>query len=226
MAKEIERAEESQKQFFQNASHELKTPLASIQGYAEAIRSGVSRDVDKAMDIIVGASKKMSSLVDEILLLSKMDSRMDVMETEILDLKELLYIVSWYLKERMEQKKIALYHHFPKERILVYGDERKLERAFSNVLSNAVRYAKTEIGIACELRENAVCVCIRDDGAGIDAKDMAHIFERFYKGRGGNFGIGLALTKEIIDRHKGHIRVQSEPGCTEFWVELPGGEEK
>ncbi len=226
MAKEIERAEESQKQFFQNASHELKTPLASIQGYAEAIRSGVSRDVDKAMDIIVSASKKMSSLVDEILLLSKMDSRMDVMETEILDLKELLYSVSWYLKERMEQKKIALYHHFPKERILVYGDERKLERAFSNVLSNAVRYAKTEIGIACELRENAVCVCIRDDGAGIDAKDMAHIFERFYKGRGGNFGIGLALTKEIIDRHKGHIRVQSEPGCTEFWVELPGGEEK
>ncbi len=221
MSKEVEQAQESRKQFFQNASHELKTPLMSILGYAEAIRSGVSVNPKNDFDIIIGASRKMSTLVDEILLLSKMDSNMNVLEPEILDLKELLYGASWCLQETPKYKHIRISHHFPPERILVFGDEQKLERAFSNILTNALRYARSEIQITCETGQDFVFVRIQDDGDGIDEKDIGHIFERFYKGRGGNFGIGLSITREIIHLHKGGIEAKSVPGCTIFSVKLP-----
>ncbi len=187
MAAKIQKNQESQKQFFQNASHELRTPLMAIQGYGEGLKSGVIKNVAQSAEIIIRHSQRMASLVDEILFLSKMDSGREEMAWEELDIKELLYELSWYMQDQSAQGGIDIQHAFPKERILVWGDERLLERAISNLLSNGKRYARESLLLEAETAEGWLRVSIIDDGEGIDTKDLPHIFERFYKGRGGQF---------------------------------------
>ena len=220
MSKMIDNAENSQKQFFQNASHELRTPLMSIQGYAEAIKSGVVKD-DKAVNIIIKESERMSNLVNEILFLSKMEMGESKINQEVLNVKELIYDFSWSIKGSTDKKNIKIEHQLMDEDIEIYGNEQRLERAFLNILSNAVRYAKEKIIISLESKDDNFIIKITDDGEGINQKDLPHIFERFYKGDGGNFGIGLSITKDLIKQHNGNISVLSEVGKTSFIVELP-----
>ncbi len=103
----------------------------------------------------------------------------------------------------------------------VYGDEKLLERAVMNILSNALRYAETKIGILCDHTKKRIIIKIADDGHGISQEDKPHIFERFYKGKGGNTGIGLAITAEVIKKMGGSIQVQSSGSLTEFTLTLP-----
>ncbi|MDO4711337.1 MAG: HAMP domain-containing sensor histidine kinase [Peptostreptococcaceae bacterium] len=220
MAKMLDRAEESQQQFFQNASHELRTPLMSIQGYAEGIHSGVIKDEIKACEIIIKESQKMSELVDEILFLSKMDHGSQ-QDRERLVLQDLLYDCSATIQSIAERKGIEIAHHLPSEKVFVSGDEKLLERAFSNLLSNALRYARSRIEIRCETDERSATVRILDDGPGITPEDLPHIFERFYKGRNGKFGIGLSITREIVKEHGGMISASCADGSTDFKIVLP-----
>lgn len=220
MSDMIDKAENSQKQFFQNASHELRTPLMSIQGYAEGIKSGVIKD-DKAIDIIIKESERMTSLVDEILFLSKMEIENKDINKDILDIKELLYYCSWSVKGSADKKNITIEHEFLSEYVEVNADESRLERAFLNILSNAIRYAKEKITLHCTLEHDFIVIKITDDGKGIEEKDLPHIFERFYKGVGGNFGIGLSITKDIINQHDGDISVISSEKGTSFIIKLP-----
>lgn len=217
----IEKAEESQKQFFQNASHELRTPLMSIQGYAEGIASGVMKNNEKSAGIIIKESQKMSSLVDEILFLSRMDMNASKKQFEEIDIKELLYSCSWSIKGMADQQGLQIVHEFTDERITVIGEETQLEKAFTNVLSNAVRYAESQIRIHCEQNQNQVIVSVTDDGAGISKEDLPRIFERFYKGEKGHFGIGLAITEKIVTQHGGEIEAFSKERATEFRFTLP-----
>lgn len=220
MSKMIDNAENSQKKFFQNASHELRTPLMSIQGYAEGIKSGVIKD-DKALSVIIKESERMSNLVNEILFLSKMEMEEAQINNDVLDVREFIYDFSWSIKGSADKKNIDIEHKLIDEDIEVYGDEQRLERAFLNILSNAVRYAKSKITISLKSNDDNFIIEITDDGDGISPKDLPHIFERFYKGNGGNFGIGLSITKDIIKQHGGNISVLSEVGKTSFIVELP-----
>ena len=96
-----------------------------------------------------------------------------------------------------------------------------MERAVLNILSNALRYAKAAIDITCRRDAAGVVISVKDDGSGIAPEDLPHIFERFYKGNGGNFGIGLSITQEVIQRHHGIISVNSRPGQTIFRILLP-----
>lgn len=223
MSKMIERAEESQRKFFQNASHELRTPLMSIQGYAEGLVSGIIKDRGKAAEVILKESVKMAELVDEILLLSKMDLGGLEFQPEHFDLKELLWDCTWRIKAAADSRGLQIEHLLPEKEIRIFGSEKLIERAITNLLSNALRYARTEIRAECEVKEDEDEVRIRiiDDGEGIEEEELAKIFERFYKGEGGNFGIGLSLTREILHLHEGWIRVKSVPGRTVFEVMLP-----
>lgn len=221
MSKMISQVEESQKQFFQNASHELRTPLMSIQGYAEGIKSDVIKNKKRAAEIIIKESEKMSSLVNEILFLSKLEVYERNVNKELIDIKELIYDCSWNIKSIADKKMISIEHLLLKEKTFVYGDEGNLERAFLNILSNAVRYAKKKIKIICEKDGGDILIKIIDDGDGISKEDLPHVFERFYKGKGGNFGIGLSITNEIISQHNGEISVYSDLGNTEFNIRIP-----
>ncbi|WAW14467.1 sensor histidine kinase [Peptostreptococcus equinus] len=220
MADAKNKSEESKKIFFQNASHELRTPLMSIQGYAEGIESGVFKDSKRAAQIIIEESEKMANLVNEILLLSKIESNNIVSKKEVLNFKDIIHSCVWDTEKIAKTKDILINTEISDEEMLVYGDEEMLERVVNNILSNALRYAKTKIVVTVRIVDGFVLSSIYNDGESIDPNDMPHIFDRFYKGKNGNSGIGLSLAKDIITKHDGYIDVYSNDQGVTFVIKL------
>ena len=221
MSRQLEKAEAAQVKFFQNASHELRTPLTAIRGYAEGIASGVMQDVVPSANIIVAHSDKMSALVDELLYSSKLDSYMEASGDEIFNLPEILRRCIWSVAGSAEERNLRLDLHIQAEDVFLRGSEEMIERALTNILSNAVRYARTEIVISLSAGEERVVITVEDDGAGISEEDLPHIFERFYKGRGGVTGLGLSITQEAVRRHGGSVSASAQNGRTVFTVIIP-----
>lgn len=217
----IDANQRSQKIFFQNASHELRTPLMSIQGYAEAIGEGVVTDPQAAAAIIQEESAKMKQLVDDILTLARVEDFQQALEVEDLSLTDLLYDVSWRLKPKADLADLQFVHHFQDSKDQIQADEALLERAISNILHNALRFARKTITLTTKQVKDGFEIRLSNDGQPISPEDMEHVFERFHKGKNGNFGIGLAMTKEIIERHGGSISVQSDEAATSFIIFLP-----
>lgn len=219
--RDIEKEAERQQTFFQNASHELKTPLMAIQGYAEGIQAGVM-DTGGAADVILEESDRMTELVEELLDISKIDmgrQRLTLSET---DIRELLYD-GIRAVEPIAAGGIAIVPDFPEKPVMVSCDDTQLRRAVTNILSNGVRYARSKLRLTCRADKRHVTIRIQDDGDGIAEEDIPHIFDRFYMGRSGKSGIGLALTKEIIHLHKGTIRAYNGDGGAVFEITLPMG---
>ena len=217
--RDIEKEAERQQTFFQNASHELKTPLMAIQGYAEGIQAGVM-DTGSAAEVILKESDRMTELVEELLDISKMDMGQQQLAFSEMDIRELLYD-SIRTVEPAAAAGIAIVPDFPEEPIMVSCDDTRLRRAVINILSNGVRYARSELRLTCRVDKRQVTIRIQDDGDGIAEADLPHIFDRFYMGRSGKSGIGLALTKEIIHLHKGTIRAYNGDSGAVFEITLP-----
>ncbi len=224
MALEIMARENSQKEFFQNVSHELKTPLTSIQGYAEGIKDGVFADNDKALDIISDEAIRLKGLVDELLLISKLDTYNDIFKFTNTDVNQILVETGEKLAGIANTlgKKITL--NMDKNAI-IFADHEKLQQAFINILGNSLRYAKNEIEIltTVNINEKTVYVTVKDDGEGIEPTQINKIFERFQKGRKGDTGLGLAITKMIVEKHRGIITAENveNGGGALFTVKLP-----
>ena len=217
--RDIEKEAERQQTFFQNASHELKTPLMAIQGYAEGIQAGVM-DAGDAADVILEESDRMAELVEELLDISKIDmgrQRLTLSET---DIRELLYD-GIRAVEPTAASSIAIVPDFPEEPIIVKCDDVQLRRAVTNILSNGLRYARSELCLTCRTDKRHVTIRIQDDGDGIAEEDLPHIFDRFYMGKSGKSGIGLALTKEIVHLHKGTIRAYNGETGAVFEISIP-----
>lgn len=190
MEETIRRSAEEKRQFFQNASHDLKTPLASITGYSQGIVSNVIKDHQKAASIILSESLRMTDLVESILSLSKMDSHTfdlhptDLEVVEFLD--ECVDIMSTIRRD-------CVIHLESAHPLTIHTDPELLKRVIQNILSNCLRYADHEILIRMSTDGNSLILLIQDDGPGFPEKDLPHIFERFYKGNGGKNGIGLSI---------------------------------
>ncbi len=217
--RDIEKEAERQQTFFQNASHELKTPLMAIQGYAEGIQAGVM-DAGGAAEVILAESDRMTELVEELLDISKIDmgrQRLTLSET---DIRELLYD-GIRAVEPIAAGGITIVPDFPEEPVMVSCDDTQLRRAVTNILSNGVRYARSELRLTCRADKRHVTIRIQDDGDGIAEEDLPHIFDRFYMGRSGKSGIGLALTKEIIHLHRGTIRAYNGETGAVFEISIP-----
>ena len=217
--RDIEKEAERQQTFFQNASHELKTPLMAIQGYAEGIQAGVM-DTGGAADVILEESDRMTELVEELLDISKIDmgrQRLTLSET---DIRELLYD-GIRVVEPIAAGGITIVPDFPEEPVMVSCDDTQLRRAVTNILSNGVRYARSELRLTCRTDKRHVTIRIQDDGDGIAEENIPHIFDRFYMGRSGKSGIGLALTKEIIHLHRGTIRAYNGETGAVFEISIP-----
>ena len=219
--RDIEKEAERQQTFFQNASHELKTPLMAIQGYAEGIQAGVM-DTGSAAEVILKESDRMTELVDELLDISKIDMGRQPLTLSEMDVRELLYD-SIRAVEPAAAGGIAIVPDFPEEPVMVSCDDTRLRRAVTNILSNGVRYARSELRLTCRADRRQVTIRIQDNGDGIAEADLPHIFDRFYMGKSGKSGIGLALTKEIIHLHKGTIRAYNGDGGAVFEITLPMG---
>ena len=220
--RDIEKEAERQQTFFQNASHELKTPLMAIQGYAEGIQAGVM-DAGGAAEVILAESDRMTELVDELLDISKIDMGRQQLALSEMDVRELLYDSIRAVEPAAAAGGIAIVPDFPEEPVMVSCDDTRLRRAVTNILSNGVRYARSELRLTCRTEKRHATIRIQDNGDGIAEADLPHIFDRFYMGKSGKSGIGLALTKEIIHLHKGTIRAYNGDSGAVFEITLPMG---
>ena len=218
--RDIEKEAERQQTFFQNASHELKTPLMAIQGYAEGIQAGVM-DTASAAEVILAESDRMTELVDELLDISKIDMGRQPLTLSEMDVRELLYDSIRAVEPAAAAGGITITPDFPETPVMVSCDDTRLRRAVTNILSNGVRYARSKLRLTCRADKRYVTIRIQDDGDGIAEADLPHIFDRFYMGRSGKSGIGLALTKEIIHLHKGTIRAYNGDGGAVFEISIP-----
>ena len=220
--RDIEKEAERQQTFFQNASHELKTPLMAIQGYAEGIQAGVM-DTGSAAEVILAESDRMTELVEELLDISKIDMGRQQLTLSEADIRELLYDSLRAVEPAAAGSGIAIVPELPETPVTVSCDDTRLRRAVTNILTNGVRYARSELRLTCRADKRHVTIWIQDDGDGIAAEDLPHIFDRFYMGKSGKSGIGLALTKEIIHLHKGTIRAYNGETGAVFEISLPAG---
>ena len=108
-----------------------------------------------------------------------------------------------------------------KAKPVISADVKLLDRLLGNLVSNGIRYAKSEIKLSCEISDNNVIIKVSDNGSGIAKEDLPHIFERFYKGKGGKFGIGLSMASDIAKLHKGRLEAVSDENGTVFTITLP-----
>ena len=215
----IEDYHEMNHKFFQNSSHELKTPLMAIQGYAEGIEAGVV-DIPSSAEIIMRESDRMTHMIDEMLSISKIDANQLTLNMTTSDLSEILYDCIRSVEPIQQQKNVVITPLFPEKPVWVRCDENQLSRVFINILMNGIRHCNSTVVVTCTVEPKEAVVRISDDGAGISEEDMPHIFDRFYTGTKGSTGIGLALSREIMNLHKGTVTAYNDVGAV-FEVRMP-----
>ncbi|MBN2852664.1 MAG: HAMP domain-containing histidine kinase [Clostridia bacterium] len=225
MAAELKNYEQTQNLFLQNASHELKTPLMSIKGYAEGMIDGLVEKNEENLNIIVEESDRLRKIVEGISYLSKIESKNEYLTYEICDINEVVSKAILKVSGLAYAKKIELKTEVIAEAECLL-DEEKILQALINIYSNGIRYAKSMVKTSINRESNNVIITITDDGEGLNIKDLPFVFERFYKGADGENGLGLAITKAIIQKHNGTVKALNDPlqGAS-FIIKLPMKEE-
>ena len=178
-------------------------------------------DTGSAAEVILKESDRMTELVDELLDISKIDMGRQPLALSEMDVRELLYDSIRAVEPAAAGGGIAIVPDFPETPVMVTCDDTRLRRAVTNVLSNGVRYARSQLHLTCRADKRHVTIQIQDDGDGIAEADLPHIFDRFYMGKSGKSGIGLALTREIIHLHKGTIRAYNGDSGAVFEISIP-----
>jgi len=221
MSEKLETYDKAQKTFLQNASHEFRTPLMSIQSYAEGIKYGVTDSTESA-DIIIDESKRLTQLVENLLYLSRLDAIEENYCLSKLDFNDLIRSCAERISLIAAKANIYIDINLLEREVKITADEEKLSRAVTNILSNCIRYAKSIVTIKTELtNEKTVRIIISDDGPGFQSNELPNIFDRFYKGSKGNFGLGLAISKNVIERHNGKITAENSKIGALFYIDLP-----
>ncbi|MGL5440227.1 MAG: sensor histidine kinase, partial [Filifactoraceae bacterium] len=199
---------ERQKEFFQNTSHELKTPLMSINGYAEAIKDEIipPEDINVTMDIIIDETRRLTETVNSIVYLSKLDNMelQDLIIPERLDLSEFILEIVNRFKPVALEREIQLIGLIDKD-IFVYMKDEHLYKITSNLITNALRYANSCVEVILTIDLSGLKISVIDDGVGFELEDLERAFERFYKGNKGNTGLGLAIVKSTAKTYDGRV---------------------
>jgi signal transduction histidine kinase len=219
MAERLASYDAAQKAFLQNASHELKTPLMSIQGYAEGIRSGIAHDTARAADIIIAESRRLNALVEELLTLSRIEN--GAYGLTPLDLRDVMKEQAQRLQGLAAKQERQLLLRLPDEGVTVSANDELLSQIVMNLASNCLRYAKTTVEIELRSEGKAALIRVGDDGGGIAEEDLPHIFERFYKGKGGKTGLGLAIAKSAAEAMGGRLSAGNGDSGAVFEFRLP-----
>lgn len=220
MKGQLKEYDESQRYFVQNISHELKTPIMAIQGYAHGLLEGVftGAQAEKGLQIIMDESKRLEKVVEQLLYLTKVESVSQMLHMGRVDGSELLHL--------LQQRLSVLNHEITWElnvppTLLLEGDGEQLSTAFINILENQLRYAKSKLFITGTRSEEAVTITIANDGPPIEEALMPNLFQRFRKGKLGKHGLGLAIARAVVEAHGGSISAKTEPTGPCFTVVLP-----
>ena len=220
-AKQLGIYDSEQKAFFQNVSHELRTPIMSIQCYAEGISVGLM-EPKKASDTILLEVERLNDMVKDLLYISKLDNITSAYTAAKVDVIEIIRDCASRQQAVADKSQVSFSFDFDELPIVYECVVELISRAIDNLISNALRYASSEIALSCHTRDNQIEICITDDGPGIENEAIPHIFERFYKGSDGNHGIGLSIVKAIIDQHRGRIKAgNTGKGGAVFTIMLP-----
>ena len=224
-AAQLDTYDKEQKTFFQNVSHELRTPLMSIKGYAEGIAVGVFEDNAQAAEVINQEADHLTDLVEDLLYISRAENITPEYDRAVCDLREILSNCAQSLRGIALREGKRIVFDFAEEAVPVACEEQNLSRAFTNILSNGLRYCGEAVTLRCKREGGKALAAVEDDGPGIAEADMPKLFDRFYKGRGGKHGIGLAIAKAVIRRHHGEVTARNlERGGAAFDVTLPAAE--
>lgn len=221
MSEKLENYDKAQKTFLENVSHEFRTPLMSIQSYTEGIKYDVI-DSNSAVNIILSEIKRMTNLVEDLLYLSRLDAIEENYNFRNLNFNELINTCVNRMNLIAEKSNINIKTNIFTEIIQIRGDEEKLSRAITNIISNCIRYADSSIIVELKaITNNKVQLIISDDGPGFEVHDLPNVFERFYKGTKGKFGLGLSISKNIIEKLNGKISANNSELGALFIIELP-----
>ncbi len=243
MAHQVQASRDAQRDFVANVSHELKTPLTSIQGYSQAILDGTAADteaVQNSAKVIHDEAERMGRMVTELLDLARIESGQVVMRQDPVDLRSLLENVVDRFRLRAEEARIALRAQIA-DLPPVLGDGDRLAQVFTNLVDNALKHTPSggTVMVTAQLLTpsgvrrlkkawpRAVEVAVSDSGEGIPPEDLSRVFERFYqvdksRRRTGSVGLGLAISREIVEAHGGSIKAESIVALgTRFTVVLP-----
>ena len=232
MAAELQSADETQKKFIANVSHDFRSPLTSIRGYLQAMKDGVipPEKQEKYMDIIIGETDRLTNLTQSMLTLNTLDESRQGLEYSDFDMVALTKTVCATFGAVCERRDILFDLIFSEARIDVHADMGRIQQVMMNLIDNAIKFSPDSSAIRISVRGvgDKAAVSVKDFGCGIDKEDLGHIWTRFYKtdsSRGRDkkgTGLGLSIVKEIITAHGETIDVISTPGSgTEFIFRLP-----
>lgn len=229
---ELIRLEGVRKDFVANVSHELRTPITSIKGFTETLLSGALEDAEVSrnfLEIIHKESDRLSSLIDDLLVLSGVERAEFKLEYTHVEIDRVIREAIQLVSGRLEEKKMTI-NYDPREHFYVSGDANRLIQIFVNLLSNAITYSQDEkeIDIKVENQREYLLIIIEDEGIGIESAELPRLFERFYRvdrarsRDSGGTGLGLAIVKHLVEAHEGIVEVYSKAGVgTAFYIKLP-----
>ena len=230
---ELRRLERVRRDFVANVSHEFRTPLTAIQGFAETLLAGAMDDPqnrERFLEIIVEHSRRLARLTEDLLKLSKMDADRLELEIRRVNVSQLIESCIETAQHRATEKEIAISVKLSSGVPDIAGDRRRLAEVLQNLIDNALQYtlSRGEIVVSTEARDGEVVFTVADTGIGIPKADQSRIFERFYRVDAarsrelGGTGLGLSIAKHIVEVHGGRIWVDSEIGRgSQFYFTIP-----
>jgi two-component system sensor histidine kinase BaeS len=215
MAETLERSKGLERQFLLSVSHDLRTPLTSIQGYAEAISDGALPDPADGGAVILSEAKRLDRLVRDLLDLAKLESRQFSMTLESVDLTDVVAATVDGFRPEAEDASVALELQAPQTAITVRVDTDRMAQITSNLVQNALKFAASRIVLTLSTNESWARVDVLDDGPGIALEDLPHVFERLYvarrqpQGKETGSGLGLAIVRELVTAMHGEVRASA-----------------
>lgn len=232
---EVRRLENMRRDFVANVSHELKTPLASIQAYAETLIDGALEDQDNNRNFlnrIVEQSERLHLLIQDLLSIARVESSTQTTEYSVVNVTEVVEKCIQYHQPRAKKKSISLEVNSP-QGVAIYGEPEGIRQILDNLVDNAIKYTPENgtVSVDVQTQEKQVILKVNDSGIGISEEHLQRIFERFYrvdKARSrelGGTGLGLSIVKHLVNAFGGTIEVTSNPDQgTSFIVTLPRAE--
>jgi len=233
MVARVQAGRKAQRDFVANVSHELKTPLTSIQGFAQAILDGTAQDQESqqhAAQVVYDEAQRLQRLVEDLLELARMDTGQIDFHKDRVEITMLLSAVVERLSVKAAEAGVNVINKVGQLPTLI-GDGDRLAQVFMNLIDNAIKHTPEggQVSLWGEYAEGWISIHVEDTGPGIPEEELSRIFERFYqldKARPGGMdrgvGLGLAITREIVRSHQGRLVAQSEPGRgSRFTVQLP-----
>ena len=227
LASELENTEMLRTDFVNNLSHEFKTPIVSIRGFARILQRGDLTEEERReyVDIIVDESTRLANMATNVLNLSKIEKQSILTQKTEYNLSEQLRRCVLLLEKKWEAKQLEWNAEF--QEFMINGDVELLEQVWVNLLDNAIKFSpekgRLQIGISAE--KEWVHVSISNQGPQIPAEQMKHIYNKFWQGDSSRSaegtGIGLSIVKKVVELHQGRIEAQSSPEITTFTVSLP-----